>query len=185
VKQYLDRSNRKKQCKALAAAVQSAIGVFGVISEERMLKAVAVLGMVWFGVCPLLADEPNIRVEGAWMRAVPPSVSDTAIYLTITNLGKDKVALTGGKTPIADSVEPMITTKSGEGAKQELGMASVDSLEVPPGGKLVLEPGGNHLMVMGLKKHPAEGEKVNLTITLEPGGHEIRLEIPISRKPVS
>jgi copper(I)-binding protein len=78
----------------------------------------------------------------------------------------------------------MVMTKSGEGTKQELGMASVDSLEVPPGGKLVLEPGGNHLMVMGLKKHPAEGEKVNLTITLEPGDHEIRLEVPVSRKPI-
>jgi periplasmic copper chaperone A len=177
--------SRNKRYAALAAAVQSAAGILGIISEERMLKTVAVFGMLWFGVCPLVAEEPNIRVDGAWMRAVPPSVSDTAIYLTIANLGKDKIALTGGKTPIADSVEPMITTKSGEGAKQELGMSSVDSLEIPPGGKLVLEPGGNHLMVMGLKKHPAEGEKVNLTITLEPGNHEIRLEIPVSRKPVS
>jgi copper(I)-binding protein len=169
----------------LAAAVQSPAGVLGAISEEPMLKAAIVFGLLWFGVCPLMADEPNIKVDGAWMRAVPPSSSNTAIYFTIANLGKEKVALTGGKTPIADSVEPMITTKSGEGAKQELGMASVDSLEIPPGGKLVLEPGGNHLMVMGLKKHPAEGEKVNLTIRLEPGNHEIRLEIPVSRKPVS
>ena len=38
-----------------------------------MLKAIAGLGLVWFGVCPLMADEPNIRVDGAWMRAVPPS----------------------------------------------------------------------------------------------------------------
>ena len=150
-----------------------------------VLKGVAVFGLLLLNVCPLVADEPNIKVDGAWMRAVPPSVSDTAIYLTITNLGKDKVELTGGKTPIADSVEPMITTRSGEGAKQELGMASVNSLEVPPGGKLVLEPGGNHLMVTGLKKHPAEGEKVSLTIKLEPGDHEIQLEIPVSRKPIS
>jgi hypothetical protein len=150
-----------------------------------MLKGVVILGLLLLDVCALVADEPNIKVDGAWMRAVPPSVSDSAIYLTISNLGKDKVALTGGKTPIADSVEPMITTKSGEGVKQELGMASVNSLEVPPGGKLVLEPGGNHLMVMGLKKHPAEGEKVSLTIKLEPGDHEIQLEIPVSRKPIS
>jgi periplasmic copper chaperone A len=150
-----------------------------------MLKAVAALSVLFFGICSLLADEPNIKVEGAWMRAVPPSASATAIYFTITNLGKDKVALKGGSTPIADSVEPMITTKSGEGAKQQLGMEAVDSLEIPVGGKLVLEPGGNHLMVMGLKKHPAEGEKVNITIKLEPGNHEIRLEIPVSRKPTS
>jgi periplasmic copper chaperone A len=177
--------SRKTNALHRAAAVQSVAGVLGIISEGRIMKAVAVLGMLWFGVCSVVADEPNIRVDGAWMRAVPPSMSDTAIYLTIANLGKDKVALAGGKTPIADSVEPMITTKSGEGAKQELGMAAVDSLEIPPGEKLVLEPGGNHLMVMGLKKHPAEGEKVDLTITLEPGNHEIRLQIPVSRKPVS
>ena len=149
-----------------------------------MWKLVAFSGALSLGIFSLLADEPNVRVDGAWMRAVPPSVSDTAIYFTITNLGKDKVALIGGKTPIANSVQPMVTTKAGEGTKQELGMAWADSLEVPPGEKLVLEPGGNHLMVMGLKKHPAEGEKVNLTITLEPGDHEIRLEVPVSRKPI-
>jgi len=149
-----------------------------------MWKLVAISGALSLGIFSLLADEPNLRVDGAWMRAVPPSVSDTAIYFTITNLGKDKVALTGGKTSIANSVEPMVMTKSGQGTKQELGMAPVDSLEVLPGEKLVLEPGGNHLMVMGLKKHPAEGEKINLTITLEPGDHEIRLEVPVSRKPI-
>jgi len=45
----------------------------------------------------------------------------------------------------------MITNKSGEGAKQELGMASVDSLEVPPWWEVSARTGGNHLMVMGLK----------------------------------
>jgi copper(I)-binding protein len=149
-----------------------------------MLKAVAVLGVLLFGSGSLLAEEPDIKVEGAWMRAVPPSASETAVYFTITNSGKDKIALKGGSTPIADSLEPMITTKSGQGANQRLGMEAVDSLEVPAGGKLVLEPGGNHLMVMGLKKHPAEGEKVEITIRLEPGSREIRLEVPVSRKPI-
>jgi periplasmic copper chaperone A len=150
-----------------------------------MWKLVGISGVLSLGIFSLLADEPNLKVEGAWMRAVPPSVSDTAVYFTITNLGKDKVALKGATTPIADSVEPMITTKSGEGVNQRLGMEAVDSLEVPAGGKLVLQPGGNHLMVMGLKKHPAEGEKVNITIKLEPDNREIRLEIPVSRKPPS
>jgi periplasmic copper chaperone A len=140
-----------------------------------MLKAVAAFGVLLLGIRSILAGEPNIKVEGAWMRAVPPSPSETVIYFTIVNLGNEKVVLKGGSTPIADSVEPMITTKSGEGAKQVLGMEAVESLEVPAGGKLVLEPGGNHLMVMGLKKHPAEGEKVTVTIKLEPGNNEVQL----------
>jgi copper(I)-binding protein len=149
-----------------------------------MRKAVAVLGVLWLGMGSLLADDSNIKVEGAWMRAVPSSVSDTAVYLTIVNSGASTLRLVGASTPIADSVDPMITTKSGEGANQRLGMEAVEALEIPAGGKLVLEPGGNHLMVMGLKKHPAEGEKIGMTIKLEPGDREIRLEITVSRKPI-
>jgi copper(I)-binding protein len=149
-----------------------------------MRETVAVLGVLWLGIGSVLAGDPNIKVQGAWMRAVPSSVSDTAVYLTIVNLGASALRLVGASTPIADSVDPMITTKSGEGASQRLGMEAVASLEIPAGGKLVLEPGGNHLMVMGLKKHPAEGEKIGMTIKLEPGNHEIRLEIPVSRKPI-
>jgi copper(I)-binding protein len=146
-----------------------------------MWRAVVASAALFFGIGSLLADEPIIKVEGAWMRAVPPSTSDTAIYFTIINSGKDKLALKGATTSFADSVEPMITTKSGQGASQRLGMEAVDSLEIPAGGKLVLEPGGNHLMVMGLKKHPLEGEKVNIAIKLEPGNREIQLQIPVSR----
>jgi periplasmic copper chaperone A len=47
-------------------------------------------------------------------------------------------------------------------------MKSVDSLEIPPHGKLILEPDGNHLMVMGLEQHPKEGDQVDFTIKLEP-----------------
>jgi copper(I)-binding protein len=75
-----------------------------------MWRAVVASAALFFGIGSLLADEPIIKVEGAWMRAVPPSTSDTAIYFTIINSGKDKLALKGATTSIADSVEPMITT---------------------------------------------------------------------------
>jgi periplasmic copper chaperone A len=77
-----------------------------------------------------------------------------------------------------------ITTKEGEGLKQMLGMKAVDSLTIPAHGTLVLEPNGNHLMVMGLKDHPKEGTEVDFTIKLQPGDHEIRLKIPVSKTPV-
>jgi periplasmic copper chaperone A len=145
----------------------------------------AVFSVLLFGILTLFADEPEITVQGAWMRAVPPAVSETAVYLTIINAGSTAYKLVGAKTSIADSIDPMITTKSGPGgANQRSGMEAVTSLEVPAGGKLVLEPGGNHLMVMGLKKHLSEGEKIDITIRLEPGDREIRLDVPVSRKPI-
>jgi copper(I)-binding protein len=58
------------------------------------------------------------------------------------------------------------------------------ALEIRAHGTSVLEPNGNHLMVMGLKEHPKEGTQIDFTIKLEPGDHEIHLEIPVSKSPV-
>jgi periplasmic copper chaperone A len=132
----------------------------------------------------LADDQLAITVQHPWMRAVPDVMDSTAVYLVLVNTGSIPAELVGGSTAIADSVAPMITTKEGEGLKQVFGMLSVDSLKIPAHGTLVLEPNGNHLMVMGLKEHPKEGDQVDFTIKLEPGDHEIHLKIPVSKKPV-
>jgi len=132
-----------------------------------------------------LADnQVAITVQRPWMRAVPNVMDTTAVYMVLVNSGSAPAQLVGGSTAIADSVAPMITTKEGEGLKQVVGMQGVDALEIPAHGTLVLEPNGNHLMVMGLKEHPKEGAQVDFTIKLEPGDHEIHLKIPVQKKPV-
>ena len=123
-------------------------------------------------------------MQHPWMRAVPDVMDSTAVYMTLVNNGSTPAELVGGSTSIAGSVAPMITTKQGEGTKQTVGMQGVDSLKIPAHGTLVLEPDGNHLMVMELKEHPKEGTQVDFTIKLEPGDHEIHLKIPVSRRPV-
>jgi periplasmic copper chaperone A len=132
----------------------------------------------------LADDQVAITVQRPWMRAVPDVMDSTAVYMVLVNPGSGPAELVGGSTSIADSVAPMITTKEGEGLKQVLGMKSVDALQIPPHGTLVLEPNGNHLMVMGLKEHPKEGTQVDFTIKLEPGDHEIHLKIPVEKRPV-
>ena len=143
------------------------------------------LALVLVGAPILHADDQvAITVQRPWMRAVPDVMDMTAVYMVLVNTSSVPAELVGGSTSIADSVAPMITTKQGEGTKQTLGMQGVDSLKIPAHGTLVLEPDGNHLMVMGLKEHPKEGAQVDFTIKLEPGDHEIHLKIPVSRRPV-
>jgi copper(I)-binding protein len=132
----------------------------------------------------LADDQVAVAVQHPWMRAVPDVMDSTAVYMVLVNTSSIPAELVGGSTAIADSVAPMITTKKGEGLKQVVGMESVDSLKIPAHGTLVLEPNGNHLMVMGLKEHPKEGTQVDFTIKLEPGDHEIHLKIPVQKKPV-
>jgi periplasmic copper chaperone A len=146
------------------------------------LYGLALLGL---GAPAAVADDQlMVTVERPWMRAVPDVLDSTAVYMTLVNNGATPAALVAGSTSIAGSVAPMITTKQGEGTKQTVGMQGVDSLKIPAHGTLILEPDGNHLMVMGLKEHPKEGSQVDFTIKLEPGDHEIHLKIPVSRRPI-
>ncbi len=131
----------------------------------------------------LADDQVAVTVQHPWMRAVPDVMDSTAVYMVLVNTSSVPAELVGGSTAIADSVAPMITTKEGEGLKQVVGMQGVDALKIPAHGTLVLEPNGNHLMVMGLKEHPKEGSQVDFTIKLEPGDHEIHLKIPVQKKP--
>ena len=143
------------------------------------------LALLVFCARPVLADDQvTVTVQRPWMRAVPDVMDSTAVYMVLVNPGSLPAELVGASTAIADSVAPMITTKEGEGLKQMVGMKSVDALKIPAHGTLVLEPNGNHLMVMGLKEHPKEGTEVDFTIKLEPGDREIHLKVPVQKKPV-
>lgn len=106
-------------------------------------------------------------VSDAWVR--PPVGTDrpAAGYMTITNPGVDADRLIGASSPIATSVELHETMA---GASGMMGMQPVDEIEVAPGSPVTLEPGGYHLMLMGVTDMPAIGETVPLTLTFELAG---------------
>jgi copper(I)-binding protein len=106
-------------------------------------------------------------VQDAWVR--PPIGADrpAAGYLTITNPGADADRLIGASSPVAASVEVHESTMAADGT---MGMHPIDSLEVEPGDTVTLEPGGYHLMLMGVTGMPAVGETVELTLTFELAG---------------
>lgn len=120
----------------------------------------------------------DLKVEDAWVRAVPPSSKATAAFMTLVNKTDNPVLVTGGTCPIAGEIKPMVTTKQGNGV---MGMAFVESFSVPAGGKRVLEPGGDHLMLMKLKEVPKAGSTVSLVLETEAGGRKgnIHLELPV------
>jgi periplasmic copper chaperone A len=128
------------------------------------------------------ADRLPIEIENAWLQALPPVAEATAAYMKIKNLGQLPVKLTGASSPIATTIEPMITTKQVRHGQEILGMETVTELEIPPGGTLELKPGGDHLMIMGLLSRPKEGERVKLTVRFAPGDQQFDLEIPVLRQ---
>ncbi len=120
----------------------------------------------------------DLKIEAPWVRAVPPSSKATAAFMTIVNKSDKPVLITGGSCPLAGEVKPMITTKQENGM---MGMAFVDSFSIPAGGKRVLEPGGDHIMLMKLKEVPKAGSSVPLVLQTESGGKtgKISLDVPV------
>jgi copper(I)-binding protein len=128
------------------------------------------------------ADNLPIEIQDACLQALPTVAEYTAAYLNIKILVPVPVKLIGASSPIATTIEPMITTKQVRNGQEIMGMATVAELEIPAGGTLELKPGGNHLMIMGLLSHPKEGERVKLTVRFAPGDQQFDLEIPVLRQ---
>ena len=106
-----------------------------------------------------------VTVQGATVAAVPPSIRDTAAYMTLTNKSDQPIKLVGAATPLASSPMLMTTTHSGGMA----GMKMVPWLTIPARGTLTLQRDGDHVMLMGLKRPLKVGETVNLTLKATDG----------------
>ena len=108
------------------------------------------------------ADSITILVTNGYVRGLPPGVVNTAAFMTIENQGSEDIVLTGATTPIAESVSIHATIND----KGMMSMAHQMSLVIPANGKAVLESGGLHLMLTGLKG-PVPQNEVSLTLEFQ------------------
>ncbi len=101
-----------------------------------------------------------IRVEGGWVAASLAGQRTGAAYLTLTNTGRAPDRLLGGTSPAAATVAPhhMATDRG------VMIMRKLDGVALPPGGRVVFKPGGDHLMLEGLKRPLKAGQTVALTL---------------------
>lgn len=109
----------------------------------------------------------DLVIEGAWVRATPPGAPVGGAYLSITNKGDRDERLLGGAASFAGSVEIHEMEMAG-------GMMRMQPIEgglvIAPGATEVLQPGGNHVMFMGLTDAIEHGDPVRATLTFENAG---------------
>jgi hypothetical protein len=120
----------------------------------------------------------QVKVEGAWARPTVPGQQGGGGFLTITSAAPDR--LLGGSTPAAQRFE--LHTMAMKGDVME--MREVDAIELPAGKPVKLEPGGLHVMFIGLKQPLAIGTKVPVTLRLEKAG-EVRVEFEVMARPAA
>ena len=59
-------------------------------------------------------------------------------------------------------------------------MPQLDGVEIPAGGELVLEPGGYHVMLIGLTESLLAGDSFEATLTFENAG-DVTVTVPVFR----
>lgn len=112
------------------------------------------------------ADAPpeaaeSISITDAWVKAAPEGM--TAAFGMLSNATDDEITIVSATTEVAEAVELHETVVDESGATK---MREVEGgFTIPAAGSLDLEPGGNHLMLMGLIGSVEAGEEVSFTLT--------------------
>ncbi|MGW7572856.1 copper chaperone PCu(A)C [Streptomyces sp. NPDC054765] len=114
-------------------------------------------------------DAPRLKVADPYMPQ-PVDQNMAGAYFTVKNNGGTADKLTS----VTSDLSKDITIHKTVGTKME----QVNSLAIPAGGELRLGRGGNHLMFMGLKKKPAEGDTVTLELHFATAG-PIKVSVPV------
>jgi copper(I)-binding protein len=113
------------------------------------------------------ARSGSVTVSDPWSRATAPRATVGAGFLTIRNGGAQADRLVSVASPRAERVEiHAMSMKNGVMRMRPL----ANGVIVPSQRATTLAPGGNHLMLMGLKAPLKAGERVPVTLRFARAG---------------
>jgi len=108
---------------------------------------------------PALAD--NVKIENAWARATAPGQKVAAGFMDLT--ADADMAVVGGSSPVSNSLE-LHFMRMDNGVME---MRQMKEIALPKGQTVKLEPGGLHIMFIGMKNQIKAGDKVPVTLIVK------------------
>ena len=123
-----------------------------------------------------LADE-MLHWRDAWVRSLPPGAAVAAAYGSLMNHGSDTVTIVNVTSKTGTEAQMHDVIADGDQRK----MVRLNSVEIAPGESLVFEPGGRHIMLLGITDAPEEGGDVALC-AVSAMGTEACTPAPVTRQ---
>lgn len=125
------------------------------------------LMMLPLAAVALAACQPkaqDVRVEDAWVRLPPVADRPAAAYFTVRGGAKaDRlVAVESGKASRVELHESGMTDGM-------MTMRQIDGVDIPAGGEVKFESGGNHAMLFGVAPDVKPGAQLPLTFRFASG----------------
>ncbi len=108
-----------------------------------------------------------IVISSPWARATPGGASTGAGYFKVTNTGTtpDRLIAATSEASSSANIHEMSMVN---GVMQMRPLK--DGLVIKPGQTVVLEPNGEHVMMVGLKRPLKQGDHIRGTLTFEKAG---------------
>jgi copper(I)-binding protein len=125
------------------------------------MKKISLGAAVWLVA---VAAQAQVVVNDAWVRGTVPQQQSTGAFMRIQSASPAR--LLQASSALAGTVEIHRMSMQGDVMK----MQAVAVVELPAGKPVDLQPGGYHLMMMGLKKSLNAGDSVPLTLLVEGAG---------------
>ncbi|TNY36295.1 copper chaperone PCu(A)C [Thermomonospora catenispora] len=140
-----------------------------------LTTAAALLAVAPLSACGADAEAPAAPAAGSprvalsitdpWVKAAESGT--TAVFGTLVNRTGEPVTVVSGSSPVAGSVE-LHEVVAGSGGATTM-RAKPGGFTVPAGGSHRLAPGGDHIMLMDLKRPVEPGAEIPLTLRLSDG----------------
>lgn len=147
--------------------------------EEVILRTPRIfsIGIVVACLLPVAAESQEshrLMAQSAWARAIVTPAGTGAAYVTIMNMGTMPDRLVGARSDIAEMATLHVSTMT-DGVMR---MRPTEAIPVQPGEATTLQPGGYHVMLMGIKAPMREGQSFHLTLVFENAG-EIETHVDV------
>lgn len=127
-----------------------------------------------------VAADAAVQADGAWVRATVPGQRATGAFMRLT--ARDGLRLVGVSSPVAGVAE-VHEMKMDQNVMK---MRAIDSLDLPAGQPVQLQPGGYHLMLMDLRQPLPKDTSVPLTLEFKDAKgavSRLQLSVPVSANP--
>ena len=114
-----------------------------------------------------ISENGGIVITDGWVRAARTANTTSGAFISICNQADRADALIGVQFDGAKTAEFHQTITKEDGLT---GMQPIEQFDIAAGSSLALEPGGGHIMLIGLTEDIAEGDSPTVTLNFANAG---------------
>jgi copper(I)-binding protein len=144
----------------------------------RALRVATVVAVLSMAVVACGDDGGGITVEGQWARTSPKTATNGAAYMKITAPDADALIGASVDSSVASRAEVHEMIMGSDGAMM---MQQTESVSLPAGEAVSLEPGGYHIMFIDLAQPFEKGQKFDVTLQFE-SGEDMTVEVEVTEE---